>query len=79
MLRKNGSRLIKNQKIRILHQHRTQIQTATFATAQLINIIAARAEDADNEVYKKVVEAYQTDEVKQTIEEAYDGAFICAF
>ena len=47
--------------------------------AQLINIIAARAEDADNEVYKKVVEAYQTDEVKQTIEEAYDGAFICAF
>jgi D-methionine transport system substrate-binding protein len=47
--------------------------------AQLINIIAARTEDKDNETYKKVVEAYQTNEVKATIDEAYDGAFICAF
>lgn len=46
---------------------------------QLINVIAARTEDKDNEVYQKVVAAYQTAEVQKTIEEAYKGAFICAW
>lgn len=49
------------------------------ATPDLINIIAARTADKDNEVYQKVVEAYHTEEVRQTIEEAYQGAFICAW
>lgn len=49
------------------------------AVSQLINVIAARTEDKDNEVYKKVVEAYQTEEVKKTIDENYKGAFICAW
>lgn len=49
------------------------------ATPDLINVIAARSADKDNEVYKKVVEAYQSEEVKQTIEEAYQGAFLCAW
>lgn len=49
------------------------------SVSQLVNVIVARSEDKDNEVYKKVVEAYQSDEVKKTIEEAYQGAFICAW
>lgn len=49
------------------------------AVPQLINIIAARAGDKDNEVYKKIVEAYHTPEVEKTIKEAYQGAFLCAW
>ena len=32
---------------------------------QLVNVIAARTEDKDNEVYQKIVEAYQTPEVEK--------------
>lgn len=46
---------------------------------QLINVIAVRSEDKDNEVYKKVVEAYQSDECAKVIEEAYQGAFKIAW
>lgn len=46
---------------------------------RLKNLIAVRTEDADNAVYKKIVEAYQTAEVKQTLEDAYKGAFIPAW
>ena len=49
------------------------------AVSQLINIIAARTADKDNEVYKKIVEAYQSQEVADTIQEAYKGAFLCAW
>lgn len=49
------------------------------AVPQLINIIAARTADKDNEVYKKIVDAYHTKEVEATIQEAYKGAFICAW
>ena len=47
--------------------------------ARLHNLIAARTEDKDNEVYKKIVEAYQTKEVAETILEEYEGAFLPAF
>lgn len=47
--------------------------------SQLINVIAVRNEDKDNEVYQKIVAAYQTDEVANTIEESYQGAFICTW
>ena len=47
--------------------------------ARLHNLIAARTADKDNEVYKKVVEAYQTAEVANKILEAYEGAFLPAF
>lgn len=47
--------------------------------ARLHNLIACRTEDVDNEVYKKVVEAYQSEAVANTILEAYEGAFIPAF
>lgn len=46
---------------------------------QLKNIIAARSEDQDNEVYLKIVEAYQSSEVETTLEEAYLGAFLPAW
>lgn len=49
------------------------------AVPQLINVIAARTADKDNEVYKKIVDAYHTKEVEQTIKDAYKGAFLCAW
>ena len=47
--------------------------------AQLVNVIAARTEDQNNEIYAKVVNAYHTDAARKTIEEAYRNAFICAW
>ena len=44
-----------------------------------INIIACRTDDLDNEVYKKVAQAYQTAEVAQAINELFGGRFIPAF
>lgn len=41
-----------------------------------INIIVARTEDKDNELYKKVVDAFRTPEVAKVIEEVYKGAFL---
>ena len=49
------------------------------AVPQLINVIVARTADKDNETYKKIVAAYQSDEVKKTIEDSYKGAFLCAW
>lgn len=48
-------------------------------TDPYVNIIAARSEDADNEVYQTIVERYQTDEVKEIIEEATKGSSIPAW
>lgn len=47
--------------------------------ADLVNVIVARTADKDNEVYKKVVAAYQTDEVAQVVQDEYDGAYICVW
>ncbi|GAA3016248.1 MetQ/NlpA family ABC transporter substrate-binding protein [Tetragenococcus solitarius] len=44
-----------------------------------VNIIAARKEDEDNEVYKKVVDAYQTEQTAKVIEETSNGADIPAW
>jgi D-methionine transport system substrate-binding protein len=44
-----------------------------------INIIAARTADKDNAVYKRVVELYHTDIVKNIIQTAYKGAYITAW
>lgn len=46
---------------------------------QLVNVIVCRTADKDSAVYQKVVKAYQTEEVKTTINDAYKGAFICAW
>ncbi len=44
-----------------------------------VNVIVARSADKDNETYKKIVEAYQTDIVGQYIVAKYSEAFIPAF
>ena len=44
-----------------------------------INFIVARTADKDNEVYKKVVDAYHTDAVAKVIEETYKGSYLPAW
>lgn len=44
-----------------------------------INIIVARTEDKDNEVYNRIVELYQTDATKAVIEEDSKGSSIPAW
>ena len=44
-----------------------------------VNIIVARKEDADNEVYQKIVKAYQQDDTKKVIEETSKGSSIPAW
>ena len=44
-----------------------------------VNVIVARSEDKDNETYKKIVKAFQSDDVKKVIEETYKGAYIPAW
>ncbi len=44
-----------------------------------INIIAARTADKDNEVYKRIVEAYHCDEVAEVFAVTYKGAFLPAW
>ena len=44
-----------------------------------VNIIAARTADKDNPLYKKVVDAYHTDEIKKIIETVFKGAYLPAF
>lgn len=44
-----------------------------------INIIVARTKDKDTELYKKIVKAYNSDEVKDAIKEVYKGAALPAW
>jgi len=44
-----------------------------------VNVIVAREKDKDNAVYKKVVKAYQSADIKQFIQETYKGAQIPVF
>lgn len=55
------------------------VETIGENVDRLKNVIAARTEDQDNEIYRKVVEAYQTDEVAQTLQDSYQGAFLPAW
>lgn len=43
--------------------------------AQLFNVIAARSQDKDNPIYKKVVAAHQTPETAKTLIVEYKGAY----
>ncbi len=49
------------------------------AESPYANIIAVREEDKENETFKKLVEVLQSDEVKQFIEENYNGGVVPAF
>ena len=42
---------------------------------QLYNVIVARSKDKDNPVYKKVVEAYHTQQTAKKLMDVYKGAF----
>ena len=42
------------------------------------NVIAAREADKDNETYKKVLQAFESDEVRKYIEEKFEGEIIPA-
>ena len=44
-----------------------------------INVIVAREEDKNNRLYKKVVKAYRSKDVKKAIFDIYQGAFIPTF
>lgn len=44
-----------------------------------VNIIPAKAEDADNDIYQKVVDAYQTEETAKVIEETSKGSSVPAW
>ncbi len=44
-----------------------------------VNIVAVRAEDADNEAVTKLVEALQSDKVRDYINESYNGAVVPVF
>ena len=41
-----------------------------------INVIAARTKDKDNEIYKKIVDAYHSDEVASRLIDVYGGVYI---
>ena len=43
------------------------------------NILACRTEDLENEVYQKVLAAYQSDETAKAIEEIFQGTYIPAW
>lgn len=45
----------------------------------LKNCIVVRTEDENNEIYRKIVEAYQSEAVEKTIAESYEGAFTPAW
>lgn len=49
------------------------------AVADLVNVLVCRTEDQDNPVYRAIADAYHTEEVRNTIDSKYQGAFICAW
>ena len=52
----------------------------TFYTGKsYVNLIASRIADVDNETYKKVVKAYQSEAVKKVFAEHFKGAYIAAW
>jgi D-methionine transport system substrate-binding protein len=44
-----------------------------------INVIAARTEDINNPVFRRIVEAYQSDEIRELIERVFEGVYLPAF
>lgn len=50
-----------------------------YTTKAYVNIIAARSEDKDNELYHEIVKAYQTDRTKKIYENEFQGLYIAAW
>ncbi|MDC3411954.1 MetQ/NlpA family ABC transporter substrate-binding protein [Aquibacillus sp. 3ASR75-11] len=61
----------------------TPVEDAIFiednTATPYINIIAVRADETDKEVFKRLVEIYQTDEVAQHIKDVFDNSLIPIF
>jgi len=49
------------------------------SSAQYVNVIAAAADNTDNETFQQIVEIYQTEETAQLIEETYNGGLVPAW
>ncbi|MEW9677007.1 MetQ/NlpA family ABC transporter substrate-binding protein [Lentibacillus sp. L22] len=45
----------------------------------MANLIAVRKENKDNEALKKIIDLYQSDEIKEFVEENFDGSAIPAW
>ena len=56
-----------------------QDDVSFYSGKSYINLIAARTEDADNEIYKRIVKAYQSDAVKAVYADAFKGAYVAAW
>ena len=56
--------------------YHVEINTEDDTFKPYINVIVARSEEADSEIYEKVVEAYHQDNVKQVIEEDLQNAHV---
>ncbi len=50
-----------------------------YTTKAYVNIIAARTEDKDNELYQEIVKAYQTDRTKEIYANDFQGLYIPAW
>ena len=50
------------------------LESLDESTKPYVNIVVTRTEDKDNPLYKKVVELYRTDEVKEIVNRIYKGA-----
>jgi D-methionine transport system substrate-binding protein len=49
---------------------------AIYNDNSYVNVIAARTEDKDNELYKEIVAAYQTDRTAEIFENEFDGLYV---
>ncbi|MEI0540229.1 MetQ/NlpA family ABC transporter substrate-binding protein [Brachyspira pulli] len=56
-----------------------QDDSSIYEGDSFINLIAARTKDKNNETYKKIIEAYQSDDMKQIYKEKFSGAYIPAW
>ncbi len=56
-----------------------QDSVSNYYGKSYVNLIAARTEDADNKIYKKIVDAYQSEEVKAIYADAFKGAYVAAW
>lgn len=53
-----------------------QDSVAIYTGKNYVNLIAARTKDVENEIYQKVVKAYQSDAVKDVYADTFQGAYL---
>ena len=56
-----------------------QDSVSIYEGKNYVNLIAARTEDLENEVFKKVVKAYQSDAVKEVYADTFKGSYLAAW